>query len=232
MKRYFPNRLFYPALLGLLTACDPPVEVHFAQPFPAAAADLPGFAPGDCGRFVAADDSTRSVVVQPGLLLAQRLLADSVGLRQLDSLGLPRQAGIFRGHDSVLYRVQPLQASRFRLSQQWADTVLRLAAGSPARLRRYKGWYYLNLPTDTDAGQWEVQRLAVVGKQLYWQSFNPDTLRMQALEPGTVQVQRGQGRLHYTLQPHSARATRQVGRYAGLWLDGHDYRRQVPARPL
>ena len=52
-----------------------------------------------------------------------------------------------------------------------------------------------------------VQRLAVVGQQFFLQRFNPDSLRIQALDPATVRQRRANGNLIFTLDPSPGRAT-------------------------
>lgn len=72
-----------------------------------------------------------------------------------------------------------------------------------------------------------VQRLAVVDQRFFLQRFNPDSLRIQALDPATVRQRRANGNLIFTLDPSPGRATRQVDGYDGLWLSEEEYLRKV-----
>lgn len=80
---------------------------------------------------------------------------------------------------------------------------------------------------NSDGATWTVQRMAVVDQQFFLQRFNPDSLRIQALDPATVRQRRVNGNLIFTLDPSPGRATRQVDGYDGLWLSEEEYLRKV-----
>lgn len=70
-------------------------------------------------------------------------------------------------------------------------------------------------------------RLGRVGGRLCLQYFNADSLRIRALQPQMVQLARDGRQLLFTLRPQPGRQSRQVSRYAGLWLTAAEY---LPAR--
>jgi hypothetical protein len=216
------NLLTCALLAGVAAACDNnPVEVSFAQPFPAGRAKATGFAPQDQGRYVALDDTARTLLVSSRRLIAQRAEMLTLSGAQLDSLGLPRQAGRHQARTGQVYQVAPLAAGTFQLHWQSPDTLVEVVPGQPTQLRRYRGWYYLS--TQTAANTWTVERLAFVGGQLHWQEFCRDSLRIRALAPSSVSLTRRESRLLFTLNPTPGPATRQVSRYQGLWLAKAEY---------
>lgn len=231
MNRY-PWRLLFGAVLlaGLATCGNPDVEVNFAQPFPTRTPDLAGFAPADQGRYAAVNDTTITLLLGEKLLSRQFSLSREVTARQLDSLGLPARSGAATTADGQVYQVQPGLAGGFQLHWALRDTLLCLGPGT--HLRRYRGWYYVSTPDGPrqpggdSAGTWTVQRLAVAGRHLLTQRFNPDTLRIRALEPATVHLRRENNRQVFTLIPPDQRAARQVSSYSGLWLDEGSYVRR------
>lgn len=216
-------------LLGCLAlaACDDgyhqevmePVVVYFAQPFPASAPDLPGFLPRDRRQYTLPDDTARVFGLSEKALTVRYSETMDVRGSLLDSFKLSRQPGSGLALGGLRYRVRALAADSFRLRAETLDTLLNLAGPRPTRLRRYQGWYYISMPAYLDSTKWVVQRLAVANGHLTRQLFNPDSLRVQALDPATVQRRRTDGQLIITLAPQSRRAIGQVSSYAGLWLD-------------
>jgi hypothetical protein len=216
-------------LLGCLalTACDAttqleisgPVVVSFAQPFPANVPDLPGFLPRDWGRYATPADTGSVFVLSENALVTRYAAVGNVAGGQLDSLGLPRHAWSGRGPDGLHYRVITLAADSFRLQAQLSDTVLDFTGPRAPRLRYYHGYYYTSTPAYHDSTKWTVRRLAVANGRLTQQLFNPDSLRVRALDPAAVQQRRAGGQLFITLSPQSRRAIGQVSSYGGLWLD-------------
>jgi hypothetical protein len=215
----------YLVLAGLLASCEQsPVEVHFAQPFPVAAPDIAGFLPRDQGQYVATDDTAATLCVESQRLVARRREVLSTSPAILDLLGLPHRAGVGKGRDGQAYQVRALAADSFQLRWTSCDTLLELRRQPHVLLRRYQGWYYVSKPT-ANSGKWTVERIAINKGQLYWQQFNPDSLRIGALDSSTVHVERAASHLLFTLSPVSGRATRQVSRYAGLWVVAGEYQR-------
>ncbi|MGI4740950.1 MAG: hypothetical protein ACRYG7_37760 [Janthinobacterium lividum] len=213
-----------------LAACDSlqmeeaePVVVYFAQPFPANVPDLPGFLPRDCRQYTALGDTTRIFGISEKVLTVSYFETMDVRGALLDSAKLPRRASSGLGPGGLRYRVQALAADSFRLRAEARDTVLNLAGRRPTRLRRYQGVYYISTPAYLDSTKWVVQRLTLADGHLLRQIFNPDSLRVRALEPGTVQQRRAKGQVLLTLAPQSRRAIGQVGSYAGLWLAAPTY---------
>jgi hypothetical protein len=96
---------------------------------------------------------------------------------------------------------------------------IRLTGPHAPRLRYYRGWYYLSAPAINDSTKWTVRRLGVGTGYLVRQFFNPDSLRVRALDPANRRQQRTGAQLVITLSPQSRRAIRQVSSYGGLWLD-------------
>jgi hypothetical protein len=136
---------------------------------------------------------------------------------ELDSMELPRQAGSTRARFIKYFGLAP---DSCRLRWTTRDTLGQLKEANATHLRRYRGRYYLSIPADS--GRWQVERLAVVGRQLRWPEFNRDSLRIRALQPSTVRLKRAESRLLFTLAPRPGLATRQVNKYAGLWLTKGD----------
>ncbi len=211
-------------LSGLLASCGPEVEVNFAHPFPRNAPDLSGFPSRYQGLYVAAEDTGRTLLVGNRQVVQRRFHSRVATARQLDSLGLPPRSFQGRGLDGQRYDVQAMLRDSFRLRWEQRDTLVALGPG--VKLRRYRGWYYLSAPNSNGA-TWTVQRLAVVGQQFFLQRFNPDSLRIQALDPATVRQRRANGNLIFTLDPSPGRATWQVDGYDGLWLSEEEHLRKV-----
>jgi hypothetical protein len=115
--------------------------------------------------------------------------------------------------------VRAIGPDSFRLRLETRDTLLNFSGLGAPHLRYYRGYYYTSTPSYRDSTKWTVRRLAVANGHLTQQLFNPDSLRVQALDPTMVQQQRRSGQLIVTLSPQSRRATGQVSSYAGLWLD-------------
>jgi hypothetical protein len=224
MKHQLVTQPVLLCLLATLAACDQAsVEVDFAAPFPASATDLTGFAPRHWGHYVATSDTSETLLVNNRALVRQQWQTWPVAVKQLDSLSLPHRAGPGLLHGQR-FQLRALAADSFQLSWQESDTVFALRKGT--QLRRYKGWYYLNFPDEATPGRWQVQRLAVAGKQLTWQTFNPDSLRLRALDTSAIRLRREPQHLFFTLQPQTGHATRQLNGYAGLWQVRGDYQRR------
>ncbi len=216
-------------LLGCLAlvACDEttlletagPVVVNFDQPFPANVPDLPGFLPRDLGRYTTLNDTSKILVLRERALVNSHVETKDVAGVQLDFLHIPRRTGSGLASAQVRYHVQALAADSFRLRVETADTVLSFNGPHAPRLRRYRGYYYTSTPSHQDTSKWTVRRLAVADGYIRQQLFNPDSLRVQALDPTIVQRQWAKGQLILTLGPQSHRGIAQVNSYAGLWLD-------------
>jgi hypothetical protein len=216
-------------LLGCLalSACDEatqletagPVVVNFAQPFPATVPNLRGFLPRDRGQYLAFGDTGKVFMLGEKTLIKTYFGATDVDGQQLDILHIGRRAGSGLSPKGTRYSVQPLAADSFRLRIEVRDTLLNFASPLAPRLRYYQGYYYSSTPSYQDSTKWTVRRLAVANGHITQQLFNPDSLRVQALDPATVQRRRADGQLFLTLSPQSRQAIRQVSSYAGLWLD-------------
>lgn len=218
--------LLLPALaLGLAACGEAPVDVASDAPYPASQADAPGIAPRWQGRYLATTDTSQALLLQPQLLVRQHWHSWTFTRHALDSLGVPRQPGAqyWRGQR---YRVQALAPDSLRLSWQEQDTLWQANARQPARLRYYRGSYYLSVPSAARPGHWQVQRLVATGPQLAWQALLPDTLRLRALDAGAVALQRTPAQVQLTLHLPGRRAQRQLSQYAGLWQPLGQYQRQ------
>ncbi|MFD1468465.1 hypothetical protein ACFQ48_09530 [Hymenobacter caeli] len=156
--------------------------------------------------------------------MSQRAFSLLVTARQLDSMGLSPRADQGQGPSGVGYQVQAVGADSARLRWQEQDTLAAL--GPRTKLRRYQRRYYLSTAGPADSTAWTVQRRAAADGRFSLQGFNPDTLRIRALDPATVRLRRNQGTLYFTLDPRPGRATRQVHGYDGLWLPAGEYQRQ------
>ncbi|WP_151086805.1 hypothetical protein [Hymenobacter baengnokdamensis] len=212
-------------LLALLTGCDEnPVEVNFARPFPANEADAAGFLPRHQGRYVLAEDTAYAIFISNKQIIRHASMTVGIPAARLDSLGLPRREGLAIGHNGEHFQILALTSDSCHLRWTAHDTLVQLSGAKAVHLRRYRGWYYLSAPADS--GRWEVERIGVVGRQLYWQMFNCDSLRIRALPPSILQLKRATARLIFTLNPGPGSATRQVNSYAGLWLMKGDYLRK------
>jgi hypothetical protein len=213
-------------LLGCLAlaACDaqePPVVVNFDQPFPTTAPDLTGFLPRHRKEYAFSEDSGKVLVLSKQVLVLKDSWPDSYAGKWLKAKGIPRRRGSYWGRDRMRYLVLD---ARPALNSYWVrtevyDTLLDLQKPQTLRLRYYRGWYYLNSPDANDSTKWNVWRLQMRNGYLTRQFFNPDSLRIQALDPAVVQRQRANRQLIFTLSPQSRRAIGQVSSYAGLWLD-------------
>ena len=216
-------------LLGCLAlaACDNasqletsgPVVVNFTQPFPATAPDLPGFLPRDRGQYTALDDTSRAVLLGEEALIEKYVGTMVAAGAQLDSLRIPHRTGRGLSLAGLRYSVQTLSPDSFKLRVETLDTLLNFTGPQAPKLRYYQGYYYTSRPSRQDSTKWTVRRLAVINGHITQQLFNPDSLRVQALDPASVQRHRTHGQLVFTLSPQSRRAIGQVSSYAGLWLD-------------
>jgi hypothetical protein len=215
-------------LLGCLalTACDaqePPVVVNFAQPFPADAPDLPGFLPRHRGRYPVPSNIERTTTITAKAVLQDFYATGRYAGFVLDSLGIPRRRGRYLGPTGSYYEVQAIVADSFQVREESRDTLLSLTGPGNYKLRHYRGWYYFSTPTTDDSTKWDVQRVGVVAGEVVHQIFNPDSLRILALDPTTVQRHHSKGQLIITLAPKSRSATSQVTSYSGLWLTLDEY---------
>jgi hypothetical protein len=218
-------------LLGCvaLPACDPttqleiagPVVVSFDQPFPATAPDLPGFLPRDCKAYATHPDSAKTMLLRAKeLLVVQDSWVASYPGEWLDAQGIPRRLGSTAGSAGLRYRVMQAQPDRntYRVRTQSYFPQIRLAGPRAPRLRYYRGWYYLSSPAINDSTKWTVRRLGVGTGYLVRQLFNPDSLRVRALDPAIRRQRRAGAQLFIILAPQSRRAIGQVSSYGGLWL--------------
>ncbi len=210
----------------VLTACDGGLEVRFAQPFPAQAADMAVFPARHRAVYTAAD-SNKSLCIGHTAVWRQELLQVTLGRNQLDSMHRRLRADTtYAEKDGTLHYLKWVGRDSVRDSRLWTDTIFTLTGPSPGVLRRFQGRYYLNTPTD-DGDKWQVQRLEIDGPRLSWQAFGTDTLRLLALDPATVRYHREHGALtSFQLMPAPGPQTRRVGRYAGLWDTQDHYRRR------
>lgn len=195
--------------------------VNFDQPFPVGAPDLAGFLPRHCKEYALREDSTKLLVISKYVLALKDSWPDDYAGEWLDAKGIPRRRGSYWGRNGLRYQVLDARPS---LDSYWVhtevyDTLLSLPESPQLKLRHYRDWYYLNIPAASDSTKWNVWRLQVRGGYLTRQLFNPDSLRVQALDPVMVQRRRTNGQLLITLSPQSRRAIGQVSSYAGLWLD-------------
>jgi len=213
-----------------LAACDPtsqleiagPVVVSFDQPFPANAPDLPGFPPRDCKDYAPHPDSAKTMLLRAKeLLVAQDSWLASYPGEWLDAQGIARRPGSTAGSEGLRYRVMQAHPDRntYRVRTTSYYPQISLAGPHAPRLRYYQGWYYLSSPAVNDSTKWTVRRLGVGTGYLVRQLFNPDSLRLRALDPAMRRQRRAGAQLFITLAPQSRRAIRQVSSYGGLWLD-------------
>jgi hypothetical protein len=210
-----------------LAACDEatqletagPVVVNFSQPFPAHLPDLPGFLPRDRGRYAVPGDTGRVVVLEERALVNNYFTLADVAGKQLEALHIGPHASSGLASSRLRYQVQAIGPDSFRLRLETRDTLLNFSGLRAPHLRYYKGYYYTSTPSYQDSAKWTVRRLAVANGHLTQQLFNPDSLRVRALDPTIVQQKRRRGQLILTLSPQSRRAIGQVSSYAGLWLD-------------
>lgn len=217
---------FLGAATLLLTSCDDGLEIRFSQPFPAQLADLVAF-PARHRAVYTASDSSKSLCIGRTAVWRQELQQVTLSRHQADSMAHHRlRADTTYEQDGHLHYVRLMGRDSVRDSWLWTDTVFTLMGTEPGRLRRFQGRYYLNTPDET-GGKWTVQRLDIDGPRLSWQALGTDTLRLLALDPGTIHFQRENGRLtSIQLTPASGAQTRRVGRYAGLWVTKEEYRRR------
>jgi len=222
-----------------LAACDAttqleiagPVVVSFAQPFPANVPDLPGFLPRDCKAYAVHPDSSQEFLLcAKALLLMRESWSDGYTGEWVDSMHLARRQGSTRTHDGMRYSVLNVGpgGGSYWVHTEAYDTLVSLRGPRAPRLRYRNGWYYLSTPAVLDSTKWTVRRLAVANGRITQQLFNPDSLRVRALDPATVQQRRAGAQLFITLSPQSRRAIGQVSSYGGLWLDMP----AVAARPV
>jgi len=221
MKRLWYQVIGCLALAALTVACEQPaVQVSFAQPFPVGTAPAGAFARADQGQYRAVGNPTTTLLVSRQWVLERRISTDTLRAGQLDSLGLPGRPGPGRDGEGQPYQLRQLGPASFQRRQERYDTLASLLGHSRKQVRYYQGWYYLSTPAD---GQWQVERLGMLGGHFCWQYFNSDSLRIRALQPQMVGLVRDGRQLLFTLSPRPGRQSRQVSRYAGLWLTLAEY---------
>jgi hypothetical protein len=212
----------------LLTSCDGGWEVAFREPFPAQATDMMEFPARHRGVYTAADPSL-SLCVGRTAVWRQELQTMTESRHYFDSLGYRLRADSTYLDGHTLHYLHQLGRDSVRDSWLWTDTVFSIGGERPGHLRRFQGRYYLNATeaeqTDTTE-KWQVQRLDITGRHLRWQQLGTDTLRLNALAPGTVRYHRRNGISYFRLAPASAAETRRIGRYEGLWKPVGEYDRR------
>lgn len=209
-----------------LTACEGGLEVRFAQPFPAQAADMTVFPARHRAVYTAAN-STKSLCIGRTAVWRQELQTNMRSRQQLDSAYRQLRADTtYASKGGTLHYLKLVGRDSVRDSWLWTDTIFTLKGSQPGVLRRFQGRYYLNTPNEA-GDKWWVERLDIDGSRLNWQVFTTDTLRLLALDPATVRYNRENGRLKsFQLTPGSGAQTRRVGRYAGLWESQNEYVRR------
>lgn len=212
----------------LLTACDGGWEVAFREPFPRQAADMATFPARHQGVYTAADAGI-SLCIGRTAVWRQELQTNMQSRHYFDSLGYHlRTDSTYRdGHE--LHYLHRVGADSVRDSWLWTDTIFSTTGERAGYLRRFQGRYYLNFveadQTDTTE-KWQVQRLEISGRHLRWQQLGTDTLRLNALMPGTVRYHRRNGISYFRLAPASMAEARRIGRYEGLWATTEEYDRR------
>ncbi len=209
----------------LLTACDEGLEVRFAQPFPAQAADMAVFPARDRAVYTA-QDSSKSLCIGRTAVWRQELQTQLLSRHELELAKHRLRADSTYEQDGHLHSLRLMGRDSVRDSWLWTDTIFTLTGPDAGKLRRFQGRYYLNQPTDS-GNKWRVERLEIDGWCVRWQTFGKDTLRLLALEPATVHYQRQHGALtSFKLTPEPGAQMRRVGRYAGLWETVEQYQRR------
>ena len=226
------NHLLRAMLFGaaglLLTACDGGWEVAFREPFPGQAADMAAFPARHQGVYTAADPG-QSLCIGRTSVWRQELQAMTGSRHYFDSLGHHLRADTTYLDGQTLHYLRRVGPDSVRDSWLWTDTIFSIIGQQPGHLRRFQGHYYLNATEDaqTDSTEkWQVQRLEIAGRHLRWQQLGTDTLRLNALAPGTVRYHRRNGISYFRLAPASAAETRRIGRYEGLWEPAREYDRR------
>lgn len=209
----------------LLTACYNGVDVDFAQPFPAQGKVLQEF-PARHRAVYTATDSTKSLCIGARAVWRQELRQQTRGRHELDSLHIRLTAdSTYQEPAGRRHYLRVLPNGTVRDSWLRCDTVFTLAGTRAGLLRRFHGYYYLNKPDDR-TGTWQVQRLDVTGRRLTWQTLGQDTLRLLALDPGTVQRRREKGVVYFHLTPRTSQQARRIGRNEDLWPRIEEYWRR------
>lgn len=212
----------------LLTACDGGWEVVFREPFPRQAADMAAFPARHQGVYTAADPG-RSLCIGRTAVWRQELQTMTSSRHYFDSLGYHLRADSTYLDGHTPHYLQRVGADSVRDSWLWTDTIFSIIGLRPGHLRRFQGRYYLSATEDaqTDTTEkWQVRRLEIVGRHLRWQQLGTDTLRLNALAPGTVRYHRRNGISYIRLAPASAAEARRIGRYEGLWAPAKEYDRR------
>lgn len=200
------------------TETEPKYEVVFARPFPEQAGDKASFPARHQGEYAAADSSA-SLCIGPTAVWRQELRQDTspVTRQQLDSLrALVSVDSTYQDLNGQVHSLRILASGSVRDSWLRRDTLFTLTGPSAGRLRKFQGRYYLNTLAKRGAN-WQVQRLEITGRQLFWQTLGQDTLRLRALDTASVHIQRRSGFSLFQLKPARGQQTRRVGEYAGLW---------------
>jgi hypothetical protein len=208
-----------------VTACDDGLQVRFAAPFPAQAADLPAF-PARHQAVYTADDSTTSLCIGRTAVWRQELCTTTFKRSELDSTHRHLRVDTTYAEAGRLHYLKLLRGDLVRDSWLATDTIFSLRGAEAGKLRRFQGRYYLNQP-NAAADSWWVQRLEINGPRLSWQKFGTDTLRLLTLDAATIRYHRENGALtSILLMPSSRTQTRRVGHYAGLWNTRGEYVRR------
>ena len=184
-----------------------------------------GFPVRHLGVYTAADSST-SLCIGPTAVWQQELRQWKLSRHRLDSL--PCHFATDSTYQDALGRLHHLHlVGTDSLRDTWLeqDTIFNLAGSRAGHLRKFQGRYYLNTP-ETDAGEWQVQRLTITGRRLLWQTLGQDTLRLLALDAATVRRQLRSGAATFRLAPAAGQQTRRVGSYAGLWETADEFTRR------
>ncbi len=199
---------------------EPVVTVRFAQPFPSDSPDLKAFSARDQGQYPDVVDSTRRLQVTRTALQNRQVFRGWMPRHEWGSLARaqPDSMARFLANPRLGFRLTAVTPDSVQLSYQEVSTILNLREPKHAHLRHYRGRYYLSQPAPDDSTAWEVRRLTLSKGHFAWERFNPDSLRIRALAPTSVQLRRQAGRLFFTVNPADKKSTHQVHDYAGLWL--------------
>jgi hypothetical protein len=212
-------------LLLLLSGCGEShralqSEVEFDGVFPPAAPNLKVFHRQHRGVYEMMGDSSRQLCISARCVWVQRLMSARIAVNDFDSLGLPKQAsrslGQWQREGENYFRLRAHRPDTLLLDWWEPDTIFQVGPGANSRLRRLQGNYYLNTAT-ANADRWMVQRLMLEGRELRWEQFGTDSLRMRVLPPGTIRHLPADVGAQWLVTPTSIQQVRQLGRYDGLW---------------
>ena len=211
----------------LLTSCDEVSRVNFAQPFPASVPNLRIFPARHQGRYVMPTDSTRQLLVTPTIIWSETMWTFTSTQQKLDSAGLITASyplGVWHPATDGRYRVRAGAADTLCLDKWLCDTLCALTPDFKGRVRWYQGAYYLNQPVHEE--KWSVERLVLNGRDLSWQRFGNDTLRLAVLPVGVVRRVGANDDARWVLTAKTRRQEQQIARYDGLWAPHRDMVRQ------